>query len=409
MELTIKVPYKDILLTLSDNNSDKIFTETLARTDTQVNQSVSEFLEAFKKGFLEANPQGRLANVFSSLQLNGRLTINSSNEEVMAVLQTEIKNAINISSEILRKRLINYGIPGKSIDMDVNDDLIHLKLKMISDPERVKRLLTERGRFEFWETYENKDLIHCLADASNFLKIIQAAAVKESVKQDTKVPDKGEESLIDKFNEMDSQDSVSDHLREFRIKNPLFGILTPNISHEGEPLPGAVIGYASPEDTAKINTYMRMRQIRLMFPKDLKLMWGMKPYPSSGERVLYEVYAIKVNSHNGEAPINGKAISNARAVGKSGGSSVVLQISMNPMDAETWSTMTYNNIDHCIAITLDGYVIYCPRVMAQIKRGNTEISCRFTLEEAMDLAIVLRSGELPFKVQIVQEKIEKKS
>jgi len=409
MDITIKVPFTDILISLSNNSSDKTFKEALTKTDILNKQSGSDFLETFKKTFLEVDPNARLAPIFSTWELNDKINVNSSNEEVISVLQREIKNAINLTSGILRKRLINYGISEKFIAINVNEDLIHLKLSFISDPERVKRLLIEPGRLGFWETYENKDLISCLFDANNFLKDTPAAVIKKSVKKDTKATNKGEESLIDKISEAESHDSVSDNLREFRIKNPLFGILTPNISREAEPLPGPVIGYASPEDTAKINTYMRMRQIKLVFPKDVKLMWGMKPFPSTRDKILYELYAIKANSHNGEAPINGKAISTARASAKSGGSSVVLDISMNPLDAENWSRMTYENIDRYIAIALDGYVIYCPKVMAQIKRGNTEISCRFTLEEAEDLAIVLRSGELPFRVQIVQEKIEKKS
>ena len=184
---------------------------------------------------------------------------------------------------------------------------------------------------------------------------------------------------------------------------PLFAKLSPALSETGQIMNGPVIGYAKSYDTAAVNSMLNTPQVRMLLPRDVKLMWGVKPIDPA--ETTYELYAIKANTRDGKAPLDGSAVADAKGDFAEQGSAAEVSMTMTPTGAKTWARMTADNIGEFIAIVLDGYVYSAPRVNSEIPNGRSSISGQFTIQEAKDLANVLKSGSLPAPARITQEAV----
>ena len=292
-------------------------------------------------------------------------------------------NDMNTAAEIISKRLTNsFGIPQESMKLDVTENQISLTIPKADTGKiaSIKEIITGYARLEFWETYENSEIMGYLSKANNLLREMKS------------VPD---------VKNANTQD-------EFIAQNPLLGILKPRVTAQGEPLPSCMIGLASGKDTATVNRYMQMPEIKALLPRELKLMWSRNPYKYDPSKTLYELHAIKVTTQDGKAPLDGSIIISAKPVTGPSKSDVKIDLTMNAEGTSTWAGITRENIKRCIAVVLDGYVRSYPRVMSEISGGNTEITGDFTIEEANDLVNILKSGELPFGLKIVEEQIIKR-
>ena len=194
-------------------------------------------------------------------------------------------------------------------------------------------------------------------------------------------------------------------LEEFTRQNPLFGLLRPNVSLEGQPEPGSIVGFAAGKDTARVNSYLAMNQIKSMFPRELKFYWSQNPHKWDPTNTLYELHAIRITTRDGRAPLTGDVVTSARPSTGVTGSDIKVDFSMNAEGAKIWQRMTRDNIGRCIAVVLDDYVRSYPRVQNEIAGGNTEITGDFTLEEAEDLANILKSGKMPAPARIIQDTV----
>jgi SecD/SecF fusion protein len=321
------------------------------------------------------------------------------------------------TSEIIKKRLNNYGIAEENINLEISENKIYLTLNKIDTGKTaiIEKLVTVQGKIGFWETYENSELIEYLINVNKLLleinlnkenKIFMPSVSKkvtaDTIKSDINLPDQLNEDIL-------STDGDASR-EEFINQNPLFGILMPRLDNEGKPLPSCMIGLSAEKDTAKVNGYFKMKEVKALFPRDIRFYWSHSPYPWDNTKSLYEFHAIKVNTFEGKAPVGGDVIVSAKAVTNKYGTDVRLNISMNSEGARIWARMTKDNINRCIAVVLDGYVRSYPRVMNEITGGNTEITGDFSLSEVQYLAAILGSGEngLPTKLQVSEKQIIKK-
>ena len=291
-------------------------------------------------------------------------------------------NGMNSAAEIISKRLNNsLGIQKESMKLDVNENQISLTLSKTDTSKipSIKKIITGYARLEFWETYENSEIIGYLTKANNLLR---------------------EMKVVSDFKNSKTQDV-------FISQNPLFGILRPMISEQGEPLSSCLIGLASEKDTANVDRFLQMPQVKDLFPGEIKFIWSHTPYKYGPSKGLYELHAIKVTTQDGKAPLDGSVIVSASTVTGSSKSDNKIDLTMNADGARRWAKITRENIKRCIAVVLNGYVRSYPRVQDEISGGNTEITGSFTLEEANDLVNILKSGELPFELKIVDEQIIK--
>jgi SecD/SecF fusion protein len=407
MNVILEVSVEDILKALANYSPDKTFNDALARAKQMQKQSQSDYLTLFGQAFHDIDPNAKLASIFGTVELRDKINFNSTNEQVLKVLQKEVDGAITNAFNILRTRIDRFGVVQPNITQLATKGRILIELPGQTNPQRVRELLQGTANLEFWETYENSEIIGYLSQANNLLREIQANAQKNLTSNVTSTADttKKGNDLLSLINNDTTKTSEAGTRQAFALQNPLFGILSPRVSPDGQPLPSSMIGLASGKDTAKVNAIFKMNQIKALFPRDLKLAWSQNPYKYDPTKTLYELHAIKITTRDGRPPLDGDVITSARTSSGVSGSEVQVNMSMNAEGAKTWARMTRENIGRCIAVVLDGYVRSYPRVQGEITGGNTEITGDFTIEEADDLSNILKSGKLPAPAKIQSDTI----
>ncbi len=413
MNVILEVSVEDILKALSNYSTDKSFNDALLQArKLYQNQSQTDFLTYFGRAFQENDPNASLAAIFGTVELRDKINFNSSNDDVLKVLDDEIASAIENAFNILRSRIDRFGVVSPNISTMSTAGRILIELPGQDDATRVRELLQGTANLEFWETYENAEIINYLAEANNLLRDIQAnTIVSDTITavsgEETAAADstKGDQSLLDLIETDSTQPAPAANREEFNIQNPLFGILNPRVTEQGEPLPSSMVGLAAGIDTAKVNRFLNMNRVKAVFPRDLRLLWSQKPYKYDPTGTLYELHAVKVTTRDGRPPLNGDVITSARPSSGVTGSEVQVDFTMNAEGAKTWARITRENIGRCIAVVLDGYVRSYPRVEVEITGGNTEITGDFTIEEADDLANILKSGKLPAPATIISDTV----
>lgn len=408
MNVMLEVSVTDLVRALSNNSKDSAFVKAM---DVAMKMPGNEhFIDKFGKAFQQVAPNARLASIFGTQELRGRVNFDSSNEDVLKVLKEEAESAIDNSFNILRNRIDKFGVAQPNIQRMENSGLIVIELPGVKEPERVRKLLQGTASLEFWETYEFSQIYGSLFAANNKLAEIQEAAaptVEEAKVEDdlTTKKDTASDDLIAKLQESESKDTAALANADMAKKYPLLSLLRLNVDMQNQPASGPMVGMAHHKDTARINEILAMEQIRALFPGDVKFLWGVKPPKWDESESMYELIAIKVTNREGKAPLDGGAITDARdAFGDQKGSAEV-DMSMDAEGARVWARLTGENIGKCIAIVLDNSVYSYPRVTNEIKGGNSQITGDFTINEAKDLANVLKSGKLPAPAHIIKEEL----
>ena len=413
MNVILEVSVEDILKALSNYNPDKTFNQALALAKQRQTQSQADYLTLFGNAFSELDPNARLASIFGTVELKDRINFNSTNEEVLKVLDGEINTAITNAFNILRTRIDRFGVTQPNITHLSTKGRILIELPGVNNPERVRELLSGTASLEFWETYENSEIIGYLSQANNLLRDIQAndkrsadslkmATAEKPTQTDTT---KKEESLLDILKQDSTSTTEAQNLEQFTSQNPLFGILRPHVDQQGQPIPGSLVGLASFRDTATVDKYLKMTRVKALFPRDLKFCWSQNPYKYDPSQTMYELHALKITTRDGRAPLDGDVITSARPSSGAVSSDIKVDMSMNAEGAKIWDRMTRENIGRCIAVVLDGYVRSYPRVSVEISNGSSEITGDFTLDEAQDLSNILMSGKLPAPARIVSDTV----
>jgi SecD/SecF fusion protein len=413
MNVILEVSVEDILKALSNYNPDKTFNAALARAREMQKSSQADYLTLFGRAFQEIDPNARLSSVFGTVDLKDKINFNSTNDQVLKVLNDEVDGAITNAFNILRTRIDRFGVVQPNITKLSTKGRILIELPGQTNPKRVRELLSGTANLEFWETYENSEIIGYLSQANNLLKEIQANT--EKAKEEEEKPSektaaaadtsKKDQSLLDLIGKDTTKAPEATTREAFTLQNPLFGILSPRVNAEGQPLPSCMVGLASSKDTAKVDAYLKMKQIKALFPRDLKFMWSQNPYKYDPTKSLYELHAIKITTRDGRPPLDGDVITSARTSSGLTGSEVKVDMTMNSEGAKTWARLTRENIGRCLAVVLDGYVRSYPRVQNEITGGSTEITGDFTIEEADDLANILKSGKLPAPARIISDTV----
>jgi SecD/SecF fusion protein len=412
MNVTLEVSVEDILKALSNYNPDKTFNAALLRAKELQKSSQSDYLTLFGKAFQEIDPNAKLASVFGTVELKEKINFNSTNEQVLKVLDGEVSGAITNAFNILRTRIDRFGVVQPNITQLATKGRILIELPGQTNPKRVRELLSGTANLEFWECYENSEIIGYLSKANNLLKEIQANTEKAKAKatesaEKNVITDttKKDQSLLDLINKDTTKVAEGTSREAFTLQNPLFGILSPRVDQKGQPLATSMIGLALAKDTARVNAILKMNQIKALFPRDLKLAWSQNPYKLDPSKSLFELHAIKITTRDGRPPLDGNVITSARTSSGVTGSDIKVDMSMNSEGSKVWARITRENIGRSVIVLLDGYVRSSATVQNEITGGNTEITGGFTIEEADDLANILKSGKLPAPAHIISDTI----
>lgn len=341
--------------------------------------------------------------------MKDKVTTRSSDSEVEKVLREEVKAAIDNSYNVLRTRIDRFGVAQPNIQaLEGKMGRIMVELPGIKEPERVRKLLQGSANLEFWETFDAKEIVPYLSSVDNRLRDILAvesgAASADSVAADTDTVAVAQASAISAADSLAAAlkgetASNSAAMEQMKKEHPLASVLQLNPNGYG-----SVVGYADYKDTAQVNQYLAMKEVKEMLPKDLRLKWGVKAADFDKQGRIFELYAIKSTERNGRAPLEGDVITDAKDEYDQFNKPCV-SMSMNTDGARRWAVLTKNNVGKAIAIVLDGYVYSAPNVNGEITGGHSQITGNFTPEVTKDLANVLKSGKMPAPARIVQEDI----
>ncbi len=396
MNVMLQVQLKDLIVALADGNQSPEFTQALALAQKKEAESRGDFITLFEESWNEVAPGKRLSSVFGTFEMREKIKPETSNAEVIKVIREEAESAIANSFNVLRNRIDRFGVTQPNIQKLGNSGRILVELPGVKEPERVRKLLQGTASLEFWPTFENTEVYPYLAEANGVLA--QILADEEAVAAE------GEAQAADAVESLIAADSLSADAQAFAKQNPLFYLLSPSV-YNGQLMPGATIGRAHYRDTAKINSYLNMPQVKALLPVELVPMWTVKADPSDPSGTVFDLVAIKSTSRDGKAPLDGGVVTDASvSYGNTGGSPGV-SMTMNAEGARTWARLTADNIGRSVAIVLDGMVYSYPTVQSEISGGQSSITGNFTITEAEDLANVLKSGKLPAPATIIQEQV----
>ena len=395
MNVMLQVQLKDLVKALAGGNNAPEFTNALALAQERSVNSRQDFITLFAEAWKETSNGMPLAQVFGTYEMRDKIGPESTDDQVIEVIRTESESAISNSFNVLRNRIDRFGVTQPNIQKLGNSGRILVELPGVKEPERVRKLLQGTASLEFWATYDNTEIEAYLNEANSTLA--QILATEEEVAAVETAP-AAEDALLAEELQQSQNDAAAE--AEFKKQNPLFSVLQPSGARGN-----ACIGYANYADTAKINKFFAMPQIKGLFPPEFKPMWTVKASQFIPGGNIFELVAIKATSRDGKAPLDGGVVTDARVqYGNTGGNPEV-SMSMNAEGANTWARMTKDNIGKQIAIVLDGMVYSYPTVQSEIAGGSSQITGNFTLEEAEDLANVLKSGKLPAPATIIQEQV----
>ncbi|HON18320.1 MAG TPA: protein translocase subunit SecDF [Salinivirgaceae bacterium] len=403
MNVILQVQVEDVLIALSDNSQDSIFRSAIKRAKEKQRNSQESFIKLFGKAFTEIAPNGQLSAIFATKNLSDKISLNSSNEDILKILEKEVKSAIDNSYNILRTRIDRFGVAQPNIQPLEIDGQILIELPGIKDPERVRKLLQGTANLEFWETYSNTEIYPFLAQANQ--KVREIKAVKEAEADTKQTTEEKSKTLLEQADTTQTKIAEENTIEQWKKENPLFAILNPRVSQDGRILDGAAVGFAHRKDTAEINRILSSNEIRNLFPRSIqvKFLWSVKPIDKDGN--YFELIAIKISNREGLPALSGDVITNAREEFGDHKATAEVTMTMNADGAKKWARLTKNNVGKQIAIVLDDRVYSYPVVQTEITGGRSSITGNFTVAEAKDLANVLKSGKMPARAKIIQEEI----
>ena len=416
MNVTLEVMVVDVLKALSNNSSDELFNTSIQNALKAQENSQDDFVTLFGIEYEKLSPNNGLAVIFTS-QLKDKVKINATNNQVIDVLKLEVEDAISRSFNILRSRIDRFGVTQPNIQRLETAGRILVELPGIKDPERARKLLQSTAQLEFWETYEYSELFQSLENVNTYLRetnVVDSTEILENTEDSNMQTAESNEDVSDLIDDdnlladletdslsADSADQLS--FEEFAQNNPLYAVLYPNVNQQNQIQPGPVVGFCAVKDTSELNNYLNDPAVMKFFPVDVKFAYTVKPYDT--EERFIQLVALRVTNRDGKAAMDGDVVTDASQAFGQYNSSAEVSMSMNQEGAKQWKRLTAENIGKSIAIVLDGFVYSYPTVQSEISGGRSSISGDFSVNEAKDLANILKSGKLPAPARIIEEAI----
>ena len=419
MNVILEVSVPDVITVLADHKTDAAFTKSMQEAKKEEETSQKDFVSLFIQSYKKNAPGHRLAEVFATQQMKGKVSTQSSDAEVEAAVRAEVQSAVDNSFLVVRNRIDKFGVVQPNIQkLEGQSGRIMVEMPGIREPERVRKLLQGSANLEFWETYNSQEIVPLLsqinqkyalgadaavADTTATEAAVDSTATAAASEEKTEAAD-GKKSLAEaigakKDAKADKNAAKDAQLQKMKEQNPLFSIFQPS---QGQSL--SVVGYATARDTAEVDKIIYSEIAKRILPSDVKLLWSAKAADFDKKGEIFELHALKVTEPSGRAPLEGDVITNAKDEFDQYGHPCV-SMQMNSDGARRWAQLTKQNIGRAVAIVLDDAVYSAPRVNGEIAGGNSQITGNFSIEDTKDLANTLNSGKMPAPTRIVQEEV----
>ncbi|MBR5093156.1 MAG: protein translocase subunit SecDF [Bacteroidales bacterium] len=407
MNVMLEVSTVDVVRALADHTEDPLFNQAVDNALAAQKKSTNrDFVSLFYDEIIKLDPNVSLASYFSG-QLRDKIKLGDKNEDVIKVVKEEAAGAYDRTYQILSQRIDKFGVAQPTIQKLSASERILVELPGVKEPERVRKLLQGTAQLEFWQTYDNTEAIRFLDAANTYLASVNTEVETENEETDEEAVEEKDstEAMLEQLTADNTPTAAqSADMEAFVKSNPLRAKLQFYVDQNGQPLQGPIAGLASGKDRAEISAMLEKAAAKKVFdPRTVKFLWSAKADEHFGGDV-YVLYAIKITTRDGSALLDGGCISDARQdFSNIGGNEI--SMTMNSEGAREWKRITGENVGNCIAIVLDDQVYSAPRVNGEIAGGRSSITGDFSLEEAKDLANILKSGKLPAPAVIVQEAV----
>ena len=423
MNVILEISVPDVVDVLADHKTDAAYTKSMQEAKKEEETSQADFISLFIKAYQKNAPGHKLAEIFATQQLKGKVSTQSTDSEVEKALREEVQSAIDNSYNVVRNRIDKFGVVQPNIQkLEGQEGRIMVEMPGVREPERVRKLLQGSANLEFWETYNAPEVLPYLTQLDQRL-----VAGAQSADKDTTATKAAEGNDVAQAAEAKSADTAAatEAQPKFQIKkdnakkdagvaaaksadaqiaaakkqHPLFAVFQPT---GGNSL--SLVGYANVRDTAYINSLIHSAEAKQILPSDLRLLWSAKPADGIDNKNIFELHALKQTTSTGRAPLEGDVIVDAKDEFDEY-SKPCVSMQMNSEGARLWAQMTKANVGKAIAVVLDGVVYTSPRILGEIDGGNSRITGNFTIEDTKDLANTLKSGRMPAPARIVQEEV----
>tara|TARA_B110000091_G_C13822282_1_gene481928 strand:+ start:4224 stop:7382 length:3159 start_codon:yes stop_codon:yes gene_type:complete len=459
MNVTLEVSVVELIEVMSSNSENSTFTKAVNNALLAQKESQDDFTTLFGQEVFKLDPEFELWRIFHNKENKDLFPKKISNKEVLEIIRKESTDAVKRTEQVLRKRIDNLGVVQPKIQRLTTSDRIIVELPGVKDEKRVRKILQGTAKLEFWDCYDNREILGGFEKANEYLKSIaevkpnaneldsaepntivdadlsnnkELSSVADSNSTDTASNDdfltdldgeKKESNLLDDLAGDSTDKATADeeefNFDEFASENPLFAVVQLNL-YQGENQQtiageGPIVGYVAEKNRTQVEEYFEDPKIMREFPKDIKFLWAAKSIMDNDDQPtdVYAIYAIKVKSRDGNARMEGDVITNASVQSDPNGNPEI-SMTMNSTGARKWKEITLeastSNINgeplkRSVAIVLDDKVYTAPTVQGEISGGHSSISGQFTPDEAADLANVLKAGKLPVSAKIIEEAI----
>ena len=410
MNVILEISVPDVIENLADHKTDAGFTNAMKEARAQEEANGGDFVSLFINAYHKSAPGHKLAEVFATQQLQGKVSPQSSDAEVEKAIRSSVQDAIDNSFNVVRTRIDKFGVVQPNIQkLEGQQGRIMVEMPGISQPERMRKMLQGSANLEFWETYNSEEIAPYLQQLDTRLANgDHEVEAKDSVAADSaknEVAKAEPAKAAPKLNLKKGDDAKSKINAE---KQSAAAIKAHPLLARLQLVPGqglSTVGYASVRDTAAVNKLIHSALAKQVLPSDLKLLWSAKPADHLNVKNIYELHALKVTTSTGRAPLEGDVITDAKDEFEPTTGAPCVSMKMNTEGARRWAQMTKANVGKAIAIVLDGVVYSAPRVNGEIDGGSSQITGNFTIEDTKDLANTLKSGRMPAPARIVQEEV----
>jgi SecD/SecF fusion protein len=410
MHVTLEVSPIEIVKGISGNSQDENFLQALETAKQTIKGTQLDFVEEFYRSYQQLAPGEKLSYIFATEANQGKISLKSTDEEVLQVINDEVNGAIDRSFNILRTRIDRFGTSQPNIQRLPGTGRIQIELPGVDNPARVRKLLQGVAKLEFWEVYEPNEIGTTLSGINDLLvKEMQAKLELEKSDDNTEGTSGNSDEALDNLFEDEADTTAADDDLAAQLESDSTALDSAAFNSQVSPLFSLIdqrFGglFYNLKDTSQINRILKRDDVKSIIPATMKFLWAIKPVknqdPSDSEEIL-ELYSIKT-SRGGKAPLTGEVITDARQ-DIDQRSSPSISMNMNATGAKKWKKLTASNINRRIAIVLDNYVYSAPNVQGEIPNGSSQITGNFTLEEAQDMANILKAGALPAPTTIVED------
>ncbi len=405
MSVILEVSPTEIVRALAGSRDPKVAT-AISKAQERAATSSTNFVDLFADEFKKVAPDTKLANIFSNSSNRGVLSLESSDSQVISYIKKEVDGAFDRAFRIIQTRVDKFGVANPNLQRLSGTNRIQVELPGVDNPQRVRKLLSGAAKLEFCEVYTMQEIAPAFDGLAAILLQMDAEAKAADKSSLSKIAGKGDNvatatkdtsknSLAAKLaggSKTDTSKKDSAALAQ-RQSNAFSNIFI-----------GTGYGVAvRVKDTSRVNQIMRRPDVQTLFPANASALYDVKAR-ANGTNVNEEIVDMYFVKDLGKAPLEGDVVTNASQDFDERGKPAV-EMQMNAEGARKWKALTGANIGRPVAIILDNFVYSAPNVNGEIGGGRSSISGNFTVEEALDLANVLKAGKLPAPTNVISEDI----